>query len=338
MFAKCAVLDTLTRELVSLSGDILPAQGALLLLAALPALIWYGFAWLVWGRDHPLGTVIPRYSPPQNISPALTATLLRVQPRTAFVASLLSLMAKGRLSRSGGRLWAPEGTDDTPLPGEEQTILEAIGKGRSIGLHPDDRGMYRTYSRFTRKCAALYRNYVNQNRRLVAVGILIQVAALFLLADRIAPVIPLLLLPAVYFPFLYLGLKYTRRGKNRVFVVFFLSLHFLIMGLVILTVFSHASSFPGMLAQEGAVLLVMAMHALFFRFLDKPNAAAVKLLAEIEGLRLFIATADAGRYAIMPPGLQEKNLPYAVIFDLEKTWIEDFSFLEGVLPWHRGGE
>lgn len=332
-------LDVALRAIRDYSQNMLPLDATVLLLATLPTLLWYVIAWLLWGRDRPLGPVAPLYSPPEDISPGLASTLLRVQPRVAFVAAILSLMSKNCLTLGhDGYLCAEKDAPDLPLPDEEQTILDSIGKGWMVPIDDGGEGLYKTYSLFTRKCSALYRKYMDQNRRLVAIGALIQVAAMFLLTPEPNIVLPLLILPTVYVPFLVLALKYMERGRTRNLTVLFLSVHCLIMGTIIMGVFRARAGAAELLFLAVLVFLVMGMHGLFYWILDKPGSAAVKMLTKLEGLRMFIATADANRYAMFPPNQYDKNLPYAVIFGYELAWLERFSSLEGVLPWSREGK
>jgi uncharacterized membrane protein YgcG len=73
--------------------------GTLLLLAALQAVFgWYAWAWNRVGRDPRAGVIIPRYRPPDDLSPAACHYVRSMGfGREAFTAALVSLAVKGRI-------------------------------------------------------------------------------------------------------------------------------------------------------------------------------------------------------------------------------------------------
>jgi len=73
-----------------------------------------------------------------------------------------------------------------------------------------------------------------------------------------------------------------------------------------------------------------AMNGLFYYLLRAPTAAGRKVMDDIEGLALYIRTADTPRFnAAGAPDLDatqfERLLPYAVALDAEKPWSEAFA-------------
>ncbi|MEX0852380.1 MAG: hypothetical protein WD036_03730, partial [Bauldia sp.] len=73
-----------------------------------------------------------------------------------------------------------------------------------------------------------------------------------------------------------------------------------------------------------------AMNGLFYYLLKAPTAAGRKVMDAIEGLELYIRTAEGGRFNLAgAPDLDAKQferlLPYAVALDAEKPWSEAFA-------------
>ena len=73
-----------------------------------------------------------------------------------------------------------------------------------------------------------------------------------------------------------------------------------------------------------------AMNGLFYYLLRAPTAAGRKVMDDIEGLELYIRTAETPRLnAAQAPDLDatqfERLLPYAVALDAEKPWSEAFA-------------
>ena len=73
--------------------------GALVLLGALALVFgWYVWAWRRVGRDPDKGVIIPRYGPPEGLSPAACRYVHSMGfDKEAFTAALVSLAVKGRL-------------------------------------------------------------------------------------------------------------------------------------------------------------------------------------------------------------------------------------------------
>lgn len=74
--------------------------GALVLLVGfLLTLGWYSWAWNKAGRDPEKGVVIPRYKPPEGLSPAACRYVKSMSfKRDCFTAAIISLAVKGQLS------------------------------------------------------------------------------------------------------------------------------------------------------------------------------------------------------------------------------------------------
>lgn len=69
------------------------------LLGVLLVLLYYWLAWSRVGRDPDSGTIIPRYSPPEGISPAAARYLMRYRSdNKTIAASLLSMAVQGAIT------------------------------------------------------------------------------------------------------------------------------------------------------------------------------------------------------------------------------------------------
>jgi len=75
------------------------AAALALLLGLLAPLAWYVWAWKKVGRDPEKGIIIPRFTPPQGLSPAACRYVRDMSfNRNAFTAAIISLAVKGQLS------------------------------------------------------------------------------------------------------------------------------------------------------------------------------------------------------------------------------------------------
>lgn len=103
----------------------------ILLVGLLATLGWYLWAWSRVGRDPREGVIIPRYEPPEGLSPAACRYVRDMSfNRAAFTAALVSLAVKGRLrieedddEFSLERLGAEP---SAPLSRGEQVLLEEL--------------------------------------------------------------------------------------------------------------------------------------------------------------------------------------------------------------------
>jgi uncharacterized membrane protein YgcG len=85
------------------------------------------------------------------------------------------------------------------------------------------------------------------------------------------------------------------------------------------------NSFPFVLVSGFA-----AMNSLFYYLLRAPTAAGRKVMDDIEGLELYIRTAETGRFNLAgAPDFDtahfERLLPYAIALNAEKPWSEAFA-------------
>lgn len=109
----------------------------------LAALIVMSFVWLLFGKDPDPGTVIPRYEPPDGVSPAVLA-MIRDDggfSHAALVATMLWLATKGYLhiqaekagkafgSKMTFRFFRKKSADDA-LEDEERILLDAMFTNR----------------------------------------------------------------------------------------------------------------------------------------------------------------------------------------------------------------
>ena len=133
-------------------------------------------------------------------------------------------------------------------------------------------------------------------------------------------------------PLLWLGLMgyllWLTRSITEVFLVPLKILGFLLLFFVVGGTLFWANSFMGSgnLAFMGILLLPMV----FMPLMKRPAPKAAQILAEIEGLALYLGTAEASRLnTFNPPDRTPEEfhrfMPYAVALGLEKAWGAQFA-------------
>lgn len=120
---------------------------------------------------------------------------------------------------------------------------------------------------------------------------------------------------------------------------------FLALGIVgLFIIFSSAGFFSDHAAMSWFVGLLLSFVAIiiFATRIDKRDTQGNELFYELEGLKMYINTAEKHRIEFHDNpkkylGVFEKLLPYAIIFGLEKKWAKEFEDLYTTPPeWYDG--
>jgi uncharacterized membrane protein YgcG len=315
--------------------------------------LYYLRSWVTVGRDPPKGIVVPRWDPPEGISPALVNyidnTGFSGAGWTALSASALDLAVKGyvelddldssitirRTEKSVvGKLQAGEAALMAEIPSADDTLVidKANGeKVQSVG------------NRFRQAIEKEHRNkYYKGNAGYTSLGIglsIAVVAALFIFGDLDEDVYSLIFVPtffSVFFGAFTIGLgRSLSRGRSlfsKIITIVALSLIGFValstMALMLLSMWMDLESthqFPVLIA-FGGILLV---NLLFFFLMGAPTPLGRKLMDGIEGLRIYLTLAEKDRMNMagaptMSPSHFEKLLPYAVALGVEKPWSQTF--------------
>ena len=119
------------------------AAAIVLLLGLLAPLGWYLWAWNKVGRNPLKGVIIPRFEPPEGLSPAASRYVkdMSFDPK-AFTAAVISLAVKGQLViEEEGKDFTLKRVPDAPqaplTPGE-QSVLDSLLPRRSSSIEMDN--------------------------------------------------------------------------------------------------------------------------------------------------------------------------------------------------------
>lgn len=315
--------------------------------------LYYLRSWVAVGRDPPKGVVVPRWDPPEGISPALVNYIdnkgFSGAGWTALSAAALNLAVAGyvelddldssiTIRRTGkaitGKLQSGEAAliAEIPSSGDALVIDKANGKKvQSVG------------NRFRQAIEKEHRNkYYKGNAGYTSLGIGLSIAvaaALFIFGDLDEDVYALIFVPtffSVFFGTFTIGLVNSfRRGRSlfsKIIAVLALALIGFValstMSLMLISMWMDLESthqFPVLIA-FGGILLV---NLLFFFLMGAPTPLGRKLMDGIEGLRIYLTLAEKDRMNMagaptMSPSHFEKLLPYAVALGVEKPWSQAF--------------
>ncbi len=326
-----------------------------LIVGAIGVAGYFLWAWWKVGRDPAPGAVYPRWEPPMGLSPAATAWLEReANPfgpdrRRAFIAALVSLATKGlvRIEERDGkthivRLRRPPA--ELP-PGERVVMEKLLATGAFTITRDNHRRLSEALAEFGRALDGEYENvFILRNRVWFFAGLalaLLVIAGFIALSGGFPEELAGLLLVGAFLAGLGFAAWQIIRAWGTapllqrvvivVAVIIFMIPFFTGMGGMILVML--ASGISGLGAQglvTGIALLSLPLLvAVFWLLLPRPTEEGRRALDELEGLRLFLKTAESGR--LNAPGAPrmsistfERFLPYAIALGLEKPWTKAF--------------
>jgi uncharacterized membrane protein YgcG len=327
-------------------------------------LIYYFASWEAFGRDPKGGAIIPLFHPPEGISPALANYIekwgLNREKWRAFTAASLSLAVRGliTLDRTGGGLTLKttgnSKDDATPLPDEERAILtRLITNGGTIVI---DRAYAKTVaelaSKFSSAVVTGNRNrFFRRNLGYVTFGMLMTGAVFAALVnfgglqDTDTGILAFLavggvLLGTTILPVLQLLFGAGPRLAKLITSVIVLAMLAISVSLVL----NIAGAAPLAQLRESlpvaraflenypfpfvAVTAFAVLNGLFLYLMKAPTELGRKVMDQLEGLRLYLETAESDRLNSGAPEITkdrfEALLPYAVALDVEKPWAQAF--------------
>ena len=314
-------------------------------------LLYYLVVWHRYGRDPAGATVIPRFSPPQDVSAADARFLERrgYDERT-FAAAVVALAVKGhlRIREGDGRdytLERPQEPAAEPLLDDEKILFGALGvaPGGALPLRSENAvkvgAAHKALKDALRK-EHLKRHFVTNGAYLVPglVGSFVALVAATLQSSRPDPLSLFMLFWLTGWTF-GVAILVTRAldawrqalaGKwllvvPALFITAF-SIPFIggeMAGLYVL--FTQGSPLMAAL-----LLLLVGVNFLFYRLLQAPTLAGRRLLDELAGFRMYLDVAEKDELRVRRGPertlqLFEKYLPYALALGVENAWAEQFS-------------
>ena len=315
-------------------------------------LLYYLLAWFAAGRDPARGTIMPIYTPPDNLSPASMRFMAEMgYDDKVFAAAVIDMAVKGFLSiRETDETVTLTKIDGSPttLSAEEQKIAaQLFQSNRSIGLERKNHARIAAAKNALRTSLTLTfeKTHFVTNRRAFITGVVISaaaVAASFLSAlDH-----PEVLFLGVWLTIWSVGVTFlavtvvklwhqvfagarklgTRAGSLGAAVLMTaFALPFFGGEVFALTVLSRSSP-----ALVGLVALVVAVNMAFYHLLKAPTMLGRRIFDRIEGFKMFLDATEADRLQRMVPAertpeVYEKYLPYALALGVEQAWTEQFA-------------
>ena len=319
----------------------------------LVVIAYYYKAWAAFGRDPAAGVIVPRWDPPEGVSPALVNYIdnrgFSGAGWTAISATMLELAVKDYvvledLKKSIVIRRTDKKIEDS-LPVGQRTLLASIGApGDSLTINKANGvKVQKAGDDFRAAIEKEHRGKYYRGNFAYIVGGLMMSITIVLAAmitgsfdeNEFGGIFSLVATSV----FLAIGAtifgKMRKSGKSllsrigSIVVVAFIGFTSLatIISLLATLFFDHTHD-SGSLA-VAAIGLIVLINVLFLFLMGAPTPLGRKLMDGIEGLRLYLTVAEKDRMNMqgapaMSPQHFEKLLPYAVALGVEKPWSETF--------------
>ena len=315
-------------------------------------LLYYVLVWFRAGRDPARGTIMPIYTPPDNLSPASMRFIAEMKyDDRAFAAAVINMAVKGFLSiqeKNGKYTLTKIGGDLTRLGVEEKKIAGHLFQSRdSIVLEPKNHIHIAAAKNALKTSLTLSfeKTHFVTNRGAFVTGVVISAAvmALSFLSKLKQPDILFLgvwltgwsigvvflslmvvkLWRQVFTGARKLGTTVGSLGSALVMTGFALPF----WGAEIFVLVILARSAPPLV---GLIAVVVILNMAFYHLLKAPTMLGRRLLDRIEGFKMFLGATEGDRLQRMVPAdrtpeLYEKYLPYALALNVEQAWTEQFA-------------
>ena len=329
-------VDTRPQSYVALAGG----AGALLL--------YYLFAWILVGRDPKGSAFIPLFSAPPELGAAgVRYVWKRGFDAKTFACGAIALAAKGRfkIANLDKSYRVVKQADQGPaLVPSERKMFEAHRGGTLEVTDKNHVAISAMRKALEQSLEAEYgRTTWLANRKWRMGGIPLSLAALAPAFSFMTPesfiqaflagvvflvlwVFFLWLLWADVRAFFKPGL--TRKIFTGIGFIILLALVLFLAAMMVAMVTGAKDQSVGIYTTGFAA--VVAMHVLFSKLLTAPTILGRKLTDQIEGLRLYMTTAEEKRLDMLNPPVKtpelfEKMLPFALALDCENQWSEKFA-------------
>jgi len=323
----------------------------LIALAGIMAVFLYYLAvWIGVGRDPEKGTIIPQYTPPDNLSPAAMRYITQMgYDKEVFASSLLSLAVKGYITiedEDGDYTLKKTGKGTDPAPEEKKIMEKLFKKGKdSIILENKNHTAIAAAVKSLKDSLSLSyeKNYFMKNLKYFIPGLVlscvIMLVSLFIDFTTTPENFILIWLffwtIGVFFLMsrVVLAWKEALRARSfrpvhifgalfiTAFSIPFLGAEFLVLGFYI----TMASWLMPV-----SVLAMALVNFVFYHLLKAPTRVGRQVLDKIEGFRMYMAVTEKDRLnTLARPDKSlktfERFLPYALALGIANQWADYFS-------------
>lgn len=318
---------------------------------------YYLVAWMKVGKDPDKGAIIPRFTPPENISPAAARFLTTMAYKTdlaSLTATIINMAVKGYLVIEEGHtgkfsLVALSDTDNVCLNAEERAVAGKLFplNRRRLALHDSSKKYVKevvdTKQALYKALEAEFgkrKGYFSRNTPYSLPGCLFSllfITGLFWHVVSSHPAassnekIGIVFILLFWTMGLYGGLSSAHQsltaGKKwgSIFGILF-GLPFAGMALLIM----HLQNIHVAPVILFTLMVAPILNYIFSELMKTPSPVGQKILDSLEGFKLYLSVAEKERMNLLNPPKETLELftqyfPYALALDVEQQWSERFA-------------
>ena len=300
------------------------------ILFVLIVLTYYFSVWYVVGKDPTKGTVIPIWRPPAGIEPGFARYLRKMKfAQEVLVADIIELAVRGfvRFTKNDKGDTAIVPTEKSAQKEGEAGLTESlhalfttlfVGAGKSGVSVTQNNGdvFYRAAQRLELEYVHRAKQYYSKNTLYSLFGLLLFVpmlALVFSMSDGWDSLMD------IAGPFSLLIAAIINTFAKRKWL----------LPLSLIVLFPIGTLFSLDRVVLGGMSLAAAIAFGFSLIMPARTAKGAQVLAEIEGLVMYMGTAERQRLSILnppneTPELFERLFPYAYALDCAETWANSF--------------
>lgn len=317
-------------------------------------LIYYFIAWILKGRDPKRGTIIPLFSPPKGLSPAVIRFIDKMgYDNKHMTAALVHAASQGaiKIEEKKGKFTMERSTENfTSLPSDEKAILDKL-----LPNGKDSFTFSQTHYAKVQTAIKGFKAEINNaaNNKLVISNTKLLIPAIFinLVFIAIAAFYYIVFRPSGEAGFMFFWLSFWSIGTVMLIWKIFLPAWAEIktkkysLGSIATAIFISAFTLPFIIGEiagfivlgsnTGYLVVILLLgqliqHMVFFYALKVRTPEGRSLEDRIEGFKMFIGATERERIKILhkevPKTIREyeKYLPFAIALDMETKWMKQF--------------
>ncbi len=307
--------------------------------------LYYIAMWLKVGKDPERGAIVPLFEPPENLSPAQIAYIIKMgYTDRCLVSAIVNMAIKGVIKiYEKSKIYSLQRlTKDTSSLADEEKVLYkewlAIGGYFKIkqANYQEIRNGIKKFKKALKKFAE--NKYFYSNTKFFIPGVIMSliVFVLIVLNTKIPPFSAFVLLwlsfwtvgvVALWSQFLTRWKAFTGGGEGllNTITMFFVAVLFTLGEFAGMFLFVQSASVPDLII----VVFILGLNAVFYYLLKAPTPYGRRVMDKIEGFKLYLSMAESD---YIKYGIEFKKdvntfkwfLPYAIALGVENKWSEKF--------------
>lgn len=309
--------------------------------------IWQSFQWKKYGDDPEKNVIIPKYFPPEGLSPAEVKYIDSMgNTKKTLESSILNLAVNGYLKFKKVENKSYDIAIEKNSEVDASKLNDMEGK---IYFKFDYEEKLKYTSSFKEKLDSLKEsisntlkkkydgNFFFRNTKKFVISIIVSILIVIVSGiigsmynsyaagqylENLMGLLPMIFVCAIIIPMMVNLFKVKTNSLIKFFIVIMWGLPFGLM-IVFVSLSSLGIIFQNIFVTLTMVLLILDNY-IFYKLIRKYSEEGMRVKEDIEGFKMFINTAKDDDFAEKTPEMFDKYFPYAYALGLENKWADKF--------------